>query len=209
MAKHRANVYFDGFNFYHGICQTKRKELLWIDLVSLIKKQIGRREQLYKIKYFTTPPLGDESKIARHEIWEKVLESLSHPIEIYRGRFNKETIVCKKCKRTFSKNREKWTDISIATHLIFDSFLDDYEIAYIVSGDSDYMPAITMIKEQFPEKKIKMLFPPKRAHWDYKPIVDYTKCLTLNDLYLHILPDHFICPDGTIIHKPKNWRKLT
>lgn len=41
---------------------------------------------------------------------------------------------------------EKGTDINIATHVITKAFLNSYDIAVIVSGDSDYIPVLNVLE---------------------------------------------------------------
>jgi uncharacterized LabA/DUF88 family protein len=207
MSKHRANFYIDGFNFYHGICATKRKDLLWLDLIDLTSNLIRKQEILNRVKYFTTLPKGPKSKIDRHKTWLKLLQNLSHPIEIYTGRFNKETTICRNCGKEMSKWREKRTDVNIAVNLICDAFSNEFEVAYIISGDSDFVPAIQAIKNNFPEKKIKIFFPPRRAYAELVRIADFSKQIAISRLTKYVLPDEVILKDGTRLIKPVNWTK--
>ena len=40
---------------------------------------------------------------------------------------------------------EKMTDVNIATHLIIDAFQDRYDMAMLISGDSDLVPPIKAV----------------------------------------------------------------
>ncbi len=61
----RANIYIDGFNLYHGICETGDKTVLWLDLVNLSKSLIHTSDQLHRIRYFTALPQINADKIRR------------------------------------------------------------------------------------------------------------------------------------------------
>lgn len=206
MSKFRVNFYVDGFNLYHGICDTNRKELLWLDLVSLIQSVISKKERLHRIKYFTTIPTGNiKDKIKRHRIWLELLSSLSFPIEIYQGKFYYFPITCKDCGRTFKQRSEKRTDVNIATHLLCDTFKGDFETAYILSADSDLVPAIETAKIEFPLKQFKFVFPPKRFSYDLKKLADYLKAMKVKDLIPHVAPTKITTISGKIIEKPNEW----
>ena len=44
---------------------------------------------------------------------------------------------------------EKRTDVDIATHLLVDCFLDDFDEAVVISNDSDLVSPIEMVKSTF------------------------------------------------------------
>ncbi|NQS96870.1 MAG: NYN domain-containing protein [candidate division Zixibacteria bacterium] len=209
MAKFRVNVYIDGFNLYYGICDTKDKELLWLDIISLIKSNIHPKEQLNQIKYFTTIPYKESAdKVGRHKRWLKLLGTLSYPIEIYHGKFNYTETKCQSCGKTTRRRIEKRTDVNIATQFMRDAYKGKYETAYILSGDSDLVPAIKVVKEDFPLKAMKIIFPPQRYSNDLANIADFIIQLKTSDLQPFVMPSTIILPDGSILTKPSNWVKI-
>jgi hypothetical protein len=54
------------------------------------------------------------------------------------------------------------TDVNIATSIIIDAFKDKYDMAMLISGDSDLSPPIKAIHELFKQKRVFIAFPPKR-----------------------------------------------
>ncbi len=58
-------------------------------------------------------------------------------------------------------HEEKETDVNIGIHLLNDAYKDLYDHALVMTADSDISPAIKMVKENFPQKFIYILNPPK------------------------------------------------
>lgn len=186
--------------------------MLWLDVVGFSKSMLLRTEKLNQIKYFTTTPtvkMGGVDKIQRHKRWLQLLNNLTRPIIVYEGRFKLNTIKCKaRCKKEFKQHVEKRTDINIAVQIIGDAVNDYYDVAYIVSGDTDFAPAIEFIKNQFPEKEIKVLCPPKRKSKILRDLAHFTKYLSVSDLIPYVLPDKIIRPGKTPLTKPASWINL-
>jgi uncharacterized LabA/DUF88 family protein len=205
MAIRRANIYVDGYNLYFGILESNRRDLLWINLETLIRNHLKSTETLHRIHYFTTIPTSPPDKVVRHKIWLNVLESISDSIIIHRGKYNYPRIKCPRCKNTFIKPTEKKTDVNIACQLLADAHNDDFEVAYIVSGDSDLIPVIDTAKNLFTKRKIKAMFPPNRINSELIKKCDYVVYLNTKRLEPHKLPDHFMAPNGKVFDKPLAW----
>jgi uncharacterized LabA/DUF88 family protein len=217
--KVKANIYIDGFNLYHGICHAKRKDLLWINIVSLVNGFIKPGEEIQSVKYFTATPRVPPprirkyvpnvskipAKIQRHRLWLKILKSLSFPIKIYEGKFRFAKYECRKCPNITYLPDEKRTDVNIGVQLVRDAYRNDYDVAYIVSGDGDFIPAIMVAKSDFPHLIIHVIFPPRRKNSAFTKIVDSITQLNVTDLEKHILPDPFQLYNGKYVGKPSNW----
>lgn len=54
------------------------------------------------------------------------------------------------------------TDVNIATQMMVDAYKDKYDVAILISGDSDLVPPIKAVHENFPSKRVTVFFPPKR-----------------------------------------------
>jgi uncharacterized LabA/DUF88 family protein len=204
MKQMRANIYIDGFNLYHGICDTRRKNMLWLNLESLSKAYLKSTETLHCIDYFTTLPSRPLDKVKRHEKWLKAIAEF-HSIQVHFGKFNFPQIMCPLCRRAFVRPTEKITDVNIAVRLVIDGFKNNFEVAYILSADADLVPAINAIKQHFPEKKIKAIFPPNRKNTAISDICDYVVYLNEKRLSAHLLPDPLILKDGSSLSKPIEW----
>jgi hypothetical protein len=60
------------------------------------------------------------------------------------------------------KISEKMTDVSVATAMLVDAFTDKFDAAFLISGDSDLAPPIQAIRNYFTNKRVIVIFPPKR-----------------------------------------------
>jgi len=200
----RANVYIDDFNLYHGICDSKRRDLLWLNLDSLSKAYQKSTETLHCIEYFTTLPSRPPDKVRRHEVWLAAIAEFPS-VEVRFGKFSFPQIMCPLCRRLFVRPTEKITDVNIAVQLIVDAFKNNFEVAYVLSADADLVPAIKAVKQHFPQKKVKAIFPPNRKNAAFTSICDYVVYLNEIRLSLHLLPDPLIRKDGTRLAKTAEW----
>ncbi|MCB0322039.1 MAG: NYN domain-containing protein [Bdellovibrionales bacterium] len=158
MAK-RSIIYVDGFNFYYGCVRgTSHK---WLNLERLFAA-LRTDDDIQKIYYFTarvSPP-----QLQRQEVYLSALDTLPL-VEVIEGRYKLSTVTCavSGCghsgPRTFKKPEEKRTDVNIALHMLRDAYEDNCDRFIIVSGDSDLVPAIDMIKLKFPAKQVIVYVP--------------------------------------------------
>ncbi len=72
------------------------------------------------------------------------------------------------------KTEEKGSDVNIATHLLVDGYQNDYEIAIIVSNDSDLLAPIQVVTKQM-GKPVGMLNPQKNPSVALLPHVNFIK----------------------------------
>lgn len=54
----------------------------------------------------------------------------------------------------YRTKEEKKTDVNLAVRLVEDAYEDRFDIAYIISCDTDIVPAVSLIKQKFPEKRL-------------------------------------------------------
>lgn len=161
----KVNFYIDGFNFYYGLRAAKREDpqwsyAYWIDFVTLCRKFLGAEQELGKVVYFTAKPLRLD-KAARQRELLKANKAL-HPneFEVVEGRYLSKSILCPNCKRQFPRPEEKKTDVNISVRLLGDCMSNSSDRIVLVSADSDLIPPIKFILDNFPDKKIKVFFPP-------------------------------------------------
>lgn len=58
------------------------------------------------------------------------------------------------------KPEEKKTDVNISIRMIGDCVQDKTDSLVLVSGDSDLIPPIEFIARNYPQKKLRVFFPP-------------------------------------------------
>lgn len=170
--KKRVTFYFDGFNFYFGLRSKAKsdsdwKKYYWINFHKLCEQFIDTSEyEIVKIKYFTAPPLNEQKR--QRQMTLLSVNKLLNPgiFEVVPGKYYDKYIDCPNCYKSFSKPEEKRTDVNISVHLIGDCALDKTDILNLISADSDLVPPLEFIKENYPYKKVKVYFPPGRNSAD-------------------------------------------
>lgn len=140
-------VYVDGFNLHKRAL--KPLGMQWLD----IRKYFGRllvNQTIVSIKYFTAELEGSERQ--GHLRYLDFLNTLER-VEIIPGKHQTQFLDCKvnKCRFDGDKRyyffKEKRTDVNIAIHMVKDSLKDECDQIVLISGDSDLIPAIKMVKD--------------------------------------------------------------
>ncbi len=146
----RMNVYIDGFNLYYG--SLKKSPYKWLN-VSQLCTHLFPKDDITKIKYFTAsvkirPNDTDVDKPNRQQIYLRALRTIP-TLEIIEGNFLTHSVMMKNADRTgftkVIKTEEKGTDVNIAAHLVNDAHNQEYEIAVVISNDSDLVEPIRIV----------------------------------------------------------------
>lgn len=156
-------VYIDGFNLYHAIDKLKNNRLKWLDLSHLMSEFTDPHHQIIaNIYFFTALPTWKKEALSRHKAYIRALETKN--IHVILGKFKTKDRFCHDCGARWQGHEEKETDVNIALYLLNGAYRDEYDEAIIISQDSDLFPAILMVKDRFPEKKVKIITPPELSH---------------------------------------------
>jgi uncharacterized LabA/DUF88 family protein len=143
-------VYIDGFNLFHG--SLKGTAYKWLDLNTL-SQNLFPNNDIHKIKYFTAPMQVraydlDINKPVRQQIYLRALRTLPN-VEIYNGFFLSKPVKMLKTDGSgiveVWKTEEKGTDVNIGAHLLNDGHRKEFEIAVVISNDSDLVSPIRMV----------------------------------------------------------------
>ena len=101
---------------------------------------------------------------------------------------------------------EKMTDVRIATELINDAWRDRYDIAIVVSRDSDLVPPIeTVLREFAGEKQVFAAFPPGGGAQHLKVAASMAFYVARKIFRESQLPDVITRSDGTQLIRPAAW----
>ena len=159
--KKRIIVFIDGFNLYHAIDALQQDHLKWLDLRSLSEAFSKKStEQIITVYYFTALATWLPECMQRHKTYIKALDTKN--VTTVFGHFKKKQAKCNACKSTWITREEKESDVNIAIYLLNEAHLDNFDKAFVVTADSDLVPAIQMVLDTFPKKEIVVLTPPKR-----------------------------------------------
>lgn len=208
MKKERVITYIDGFNLYHGLIDSQLRTSRWLDLGALSKSLLRPSQQLVLTRYFTTRVRGNAAKTAHQSTFVDALSARGQ-IDIDFGHFLSKSMRCWHCGTTWQRNEEKKTDVNIAVRLLEDAFDDRFEVAIIVSGDSDLVPPIQSVQTRFPDKRLLVAFPPGRSSHELRKVAHAAFRIPKSKITAHRLPNPVVTPAGVALHAPAGWLPST
>jgi uncharacterized LabA/DUF88 family protein len=203
--------FVDGFNLYHalnyfadGADQDRYRRYKWLDLFKLASLFVGRLDTLEQVSLFTAFATWDPGKVARHKLFLRANENSG--VKVVLGEFKKKQRRCGKCKQQYEGFEEKQTDVNIAVQLFQSAYLDKYDRAVVLSGDTDLIPAIKAVRVSFPAKKIGVMLPVGRSSVDLIKQTDFRYKMREDHLISCRFPDQIMLPDRSVIDCPPSWR---
>ena len=200
----RLNVYIDGFNLYFGMHNSGFNDCKWLDIHALVELIKQPHYNIASIKYFTARISNSQHKQKRQNVYLEALETT--PIKIIYGQFRNEETYCKVCGQISYESKEKMTDVNIATNLLMDAQDDSFDVAFIISGDSDLVPPIKLLRERFPTKDIITVFPPNRESNELKKNSTTSFTLGRNKLNLSQFAKNITSKNGYTLTRPESWK---
>lgn len=147
----KVNVYIDGFNLYYGA--VKGSPYKWLDLAALCHRMLPN-DNIQSIEYFTAIVSArpyDPNLPVRQHVYLRALKTIPN-LSICYGHFL--THSCRMVltgsnptkKVWVDKTEEKGSDVNIATHLLHDAFLKKFEVAVLVTNDSDLVEPVRIVR---------------------------------------------------------------
>ena len=205
MSTERAIAYIDGFNLYHGLMQARLGSSRWLDLGEMSRSLLGDARRLELVRYFTTRARSRPGDAERQSVYIDALQAHG-AIEIDFGFFlRKKGIKCSQCQNSWPYYEEKKTDVNIAVRLLNDAFDDRFDVALIVSGDSDLVPAIESVKIRYPDKRLIVAFPPKRRSYDLEAAAHSSFSILNSQIRASRLPNPVVTSEGIELRAPMGW----
>jgi uncharacterized LabA/DUF88 family protein len=227
----RAYVYVDGFNLFYACL--KGSPYKWLDLNKLISFYFPKYK-IEKIKYFTAivnARKNDLNKPARQLAYLRALKTLDN-LEVILGTFLENEIkvfVPDKNKKNIrqiagvelnnnkiklplmgnnyffiKKTEEKGSDVNIASHLIIDAYENKFDVAIVISNDSDLADAIKILNHKN-NKSIRLLNPYQKTNLKLLDSV-FGNVKKIRESVLKISQFPEILEDNNgYFYKPKDW----
>lgn len=112
---------------------------------------------------------------------------------------------CQHCHSRRPVMKEKQTDTNIATEIVSDAYLDSWDLAYLISGDSDLVPPVRLVKARFPLKKVIIVSPPSRSSRELISIFGSHLWLNEDRLRKHQFPEEVVTAAGFRLQRPEKW----
>lgn len=201
----RVITYIDGFNLYFGLKEKFDRKYLWLDLEKLSKAFLKPDQELIAVKYFTSHIHGNPTKIKRQDTYLEALGILAL-CKIFYGRFLVNDHICPACGNVEHIPSEKMTDVNIATQLLVDAFTDMYDVAILVSGDTDLSGPITELRHLFPKKKYVVAFPPERVSFELKKVASAFFMIGRSKFASSQFPESIQKSNGYRLKRPSTWK---
>lgn len=200
----RVIVYIDGFNLYFGMKEAGLECCKWLDVVKLSHDCLKPNQELSEVKYFTSNLTNDQGKEKRQRTYLDAITAKG--AKIIRGKYERKLVECEDCSWTWYRSNEKQTDVNIATELIMDAVKDKYDIAVLISGDSDLVPAIKAVNESFKPKYVTVVFPPTRRNETVANAAQGSYPLGRKRLQDAQMDETVISLSGYKLEKPNEWK---
>lgn len=221
----KINVYVDGFNLYYGA--VKGTPYKWLDLSALVKR-IRYEDQINRIRYFTS--LVDQRpdnplKRQRQQTYIRALETIPN-LSVHYGTFVTHTVKrpigCPNCSRPPSRplacprcghyqtiyivdTKEKGSDVNLGSFLLLDAFEQEYEMAIVVSNDSDLVTPIHLVQSRF-QLPVGILNPQRHSRSaELRTIAHSFRDIWPKSLSVSQFPPTVLDQQGNRIGKPKGW----
>ena len=203
----KANIYVDGLNLYYGAL--KNTPYRWLDIAKLCRIMLPH-DNINQIKYFTAlvnPRPIDPDQLTRQRIYLRALTTIPN-LEIIYGHFLTHEVMMplappKNGYAKVIKTEEKGSDVNLAMHLLSDGYKDAYDVAIIVSNDSDLLLPIQFVKKEL-GKMTGILNPQKYPSRVLTANADFVKNIRKGVLSKSLFPTTLTDSQGTF-KKPITW----
>jgi uncharacterized LabA/DUF88 family protein len=227
----RTNVYVDGFNLYYRRLKY-RPQLKWLNLKVLADEILRPPMAVSKVNYYTARVSGkiDPHAPVRQAAYLNALSTVAE-IETHFGNFMYSSrwaalvrppeakppgYVWPKLLPELvlvQKAEEKGSDVNLASHLVRDACCNNFDVAVVITNDTDLVEPIRIARE-VSGKKVGLLSPiiqcKRNGKWQAaSPTLVSAASWTLYIHDAHLRAAQF--PDsipGTGILRPESWAEV-
>ena len=217
----RTNIYIDGFNLYYRLLKSN-PAFKWLDLKSLSIALLSPKNQIQRVRYYTARVSGrfDPHAPARQQIYMDALQTvpeisihlgsflvskpwagLVHPPQLRGGTIPVFAPPFPAVAKVW-KTEEKGSDVNLASHLIFDASRGDFDVAAILSNDTDLVEPIRIVAEEF-KLPVGLLCPVAVPAVGLANVASFVRHIRGTHLAASQFPDPI---PGTSISRPASWR---
>ncbi len=204
----RVITYIDGFNLYFGLKAKGWRRYLWLNPQLLGGNLLKSDQQLVGTKYFTARIAADSRDPDKHRRQGTFLEAIETlpATTIYYGHYLRKPQRCFSCGAQWMSHEEKITDVQIAVELLGDAVDDRFDVALVISADSDLAPPITAVRARFPNKTIAVACPPERRSQKLQSVANGYFTLGRKVIQDSQFPDAVLKANGFVLTRPTKWR---
>lgn len=219
----RTTVYIDGFNLYYRLLR-ERPSIKWVNPLVLVRRILDPKNEVTKVRYFTARVSGrlDPDAPRRQQLYLDALSSIPE-IQIHYGTFLEKPkyagLVVPTLQRIPDnqipfrpwpnvayvwKTEEKGSDVNIATYLLLDGFQRSYEVAAVLSNDSDLVEPIRLTTLIL-GKPVGLLSPVNNPQKALREAASFVRHVRVSDVAASQFPNPVVLADGAAICKADTW----
>jgi uncharacterized LabA/DUF88 family protein len=201
----RTIVYIDGFNCYYGCL--RNTPYRWLDLFGFSQSMLQKNDVVL-VKYFTAlvRPTASDAKRIRQMKYLRALATLP-AVRVYLGSFQSHVVrrplADGKGSAEIIDTKEKGSDVNLATELLVDGFMNAYDVAAVVSNDSDLTAPIRAVRSLL-KKPVGIINPHQVQSVELRKCASFVKEVRTWALREKQLPSVLLDATGEI-HKPAGW----
>lgn len=206
----RTYAYVDAFNLYYGCL--RKTPYRWLNLAELCRLLLPKNDVL-RIKYFTAhvgARPGDPNQPIRQQLYLRALATLPL-VEVHYGHYLSHKVRMPLAHPVpggprfadVIKTEEKGSDVNLATHLISDAYEDRYDVAALITNDSDLLGPVELVSKRL-GKKVGILNPQKHPAFVLKNAASFFKQIREGVLAASQFPPTMSDMVGSF-HKPPSW----
>jgi NYN domain len=104
-----------------------------------------------------------------------------------------------------SRTEEKGSDVNLAVHLLNDGWHRRYDVALLLSQDSDLIEPLRLVTADLGLQVGLGWLDGKAPSWHFQQASIFVRQVTKSDLGASQFPNPILRPDGTEIRKPVGW----
>ena len=194
----RTIVYVDGFNLYFRLLQ-KRPASKWLNVKALAERVLRPTNQVVAVRYYTARVSGRLSPHGpgRQQLYLDALATVPE-ISVHMGTFlSSEKFAGLVHPPTFRpvltlpqpwpdvvkvlKVEEKGSDVNLACHLLLDAFQDKFDVAAVLSNDSDLVEPMRIATEVL-GKPVGLLSPVNNPNPELSRVSSFIRRISVSDL---------------------------
>jgi uncharacterized LabA/DUF88 family protein len=217
----RTIIYVDGFNLYFRLL-VKRPALKWLNIKTLAQRVLNPSNRIVGVRYYTARVSGrlDPHAPARQQIYLDALATVPE-ISVHMGMFlSSEKFASLVHPPTFRpaaklaqpwpdvvkvlKVEEKGSDVNLACHLLLDAFQGNFDVAAVLSNDSDLVEPIRIVTQVL-RKPVGLLSPVDNPNPELSRASSFMRRLSVSDLAASQFPDPLPRAGQPDLAKPTAW----
>ena len=219
----RTIIYVDGFNLYFRLL-AKRPALKWLNVKALAEHVLRPQNQVVAVRYYTARVSGrlDAHAPGRQQIYLDALATIPE-ISMHMGMFlTSEKFASLIHPPEFRprlpalmprpwpdvvkvlKVEEKGSDVNLACHLLLDAFQGNFDVAAVLSNDSDLVEPIRIVTQTL-GKPVGLLSPVPNPNPELSRVSSFIRRLSVSDLAASQFPNPIPRTGHPDLVKPSAW----